>query len=287
MNAFADSFAIRRAYGMEGYGIYVWLIERCATAQDRRLKVDVDAFAWEMRVDADVVHDIIASFDLFVVEDGYIRDARTDGNAAKPKSKARSEAAKRAWARKKAQEAEERQKNDLPLFETVEKEETQTTPRVDDAEIVDEPTTLEENPDVAAFNRVVARWNELYKGTQRVVKQLNPSPTMWKRFIETYKQHGEEEILAACEETRNVTTFAWTLRAVLNPDKDNVQLLLSQKENRENREKERSNGSAWEQSEKPKPSYEERIRIQRELYGNDPEPKVYSSFDELAAEYDF
>ena len=287
MNTFADSFAIRRAYGMEGYGIYVWLTERCAAAQDRRLKMDVDAFAWEMRVDADVVHDIIASFDLFVVEDGYIRDARTDGNAAKPKSAARSEAAKRAWARRKEREAKENPKSDLPLFETAEKEETQTAPPIDDAELVDEPTTIEENPDVAAFNRVVARWNELYKGTRRVVSQLNPSPMMWKRFVETYKRHGEEDIIAACEETRNVKNFAWQLTTVLNPDKDNVQLLLSQKENREFREKERNNGSAWEQSEKPKLSYEERIRIQRELYGNDTEPKVYSSFDELAAEYDF
>lgn len=287
MNAFADSFAIRRAYGMEGYGIYVWLTERCATAQDRRLKMDVDAFAWEMRVNADVVHDIIASFDLFVVEDGYIRDARTDGNAAKPKSAARSEAAKRAWARRKEREAKENQKSALPLFETAEKEEMQTAPQVDDAELVDEPTTLEENPDVAAFNRIVARWNELYKGTRRVVSQMNPSPTMWKRFVETYKRHGEEDIIAACEETKNVKNFAWQLITVLNPDKDNVQLLLSQKENREIREKERNNGSAWEQSEKPKLSYEERIKIQRELYGNDPEPKVYASFDELAAEYDF
>lgn len=287
MNAFADSFAIRRAYGMEGYGIYVWLTERCATAQDRRLKMDVDAFAWEMRVNADVVHDIIASFDLFVVEDGYIRDARTDGNAAKPKSAARSEAAKRAWARRKEREAKENSNSALPLFETAKKEEMQTAPQVDDAELVDEPTTLEENPDVAAFNRIVARWNELYKGTRRVVSQMNPSPTMWKRFVETYKRHGEEDIIAACEETKNVKNFAWQLTTVLNPDKDNVQLLLSQKENREIREKERNNGSAWEQSEKPKLSYEERIRIQRELYGNDPEPKVYSSFDELAAEYDF
>lgn len=287
MNAFADSFATRRAYGMEGYGIYVWLTERCATAQDRRLKMDVDAFAWEMRVDADVVHDIIVSFDLFVVEDGYIRDARTDGNAAKTKSAARSEAAKRAWARRKEREAKENPKSALPLFETAEKEETQVASQVDDAELVDDPTTIEENPDVAAFNRVVARWNELYKGTRRVVSQLNPSPTMWKRFVETYKRHGEEDIIAACEETRNVKNFAWQLTTVLNPDKDNVQLLLSQKENREAREKERNNGSAWEQSEKPKLSYEERIRIQRELYGNDPEPKVYASFDELAAEYDF
>jgi hypothetical protein len=286
MNAFADSFAIRRAYGMEGFGIYVWLTERCATAQDRRLKMDVDAFAWEMRVDADVVHDIIVSFDLFVVEDGYIRDARTDGNAAKTKSAARSEAAKRAWARRKGREAKENPKSALPLFETAEKEETQKAPQVDDAELVDEPTTIEENPDVAAFNRVVARWNEIYKGTRRVVSQLNPSPMMWKRFVETYKRHGEEDIIAACEETRNVKNFAWQLTTVFNPDKDNVQLLLSQKENRENREKERNNGSAWEQSEEPKKSYEERIRIQRELYGNDPEPKVYSSFDELAAEYD-
>lgn len=287
MNAFADSFAIRRAYGMEGYGIYVWLTERCATAQDRRLKMDVDAFAWEMRVDADVVHDIIASFDLFVVEDGYIRDARTDGNAVKPKSAARSEAAKRAWARRKEREAKETPNSSLPLFETTKKEETQKEPQVDDAELIVEPTTLEENPDVAAFNRVVERWNELYKGTRRVVSQLNPSPTMWKRFIETYKRHGEEDIIAACEETRNVKNFAWQLTTVLNPDKDNVQLLLSQKENRETREKERNNGSAREQSGKPKLSYEERIRIQRELYGNDPEPKVYSSFDELEAEYDF
>jgi hypothetical protein len=286
MNTFADSFAIRRAYGMEGFGIYVWLTERCATAQDRRLKMDVNAFAWEMRVDADVVHDIIVSFDLFVVEDGYIRDARTDGNAAKTKSAARSEAAKRAWARRKGREAKENPKSALPLFETAEKEETQKAPQVDDAELVDEPTTIEENPDVAAFNRVVARWNEIYKGTRRVVSQLNPSPMMWKRFVETYKRHGEEDIIAACEETRNVKNFAWQLTTVFNPDKDNVQLLLSQKENRENREKERNNGSAWEQSEEPKKSYEERIRIQRELYGSDPEPKVYSSFDELAAEYD-
>lgn len=281
MNNYADSFAIRRTHGMEGFGIYVWLVERCAAAQNQRLTMDVESFAWELRVDESKVYDILTNFDLFIIEDGYIRDARVTAQA-KAKSTARSEAAKKAWARRKEREAQgikkETKKETAPTLFDAELDESLESP-LEESEIIDEPTTLEETPEVAAFNRIVARWNELYKGSKRVVNQLNPSPTMWSRFRETYKQHSEEEIIAACEETKRITNFAWQLSAVLKPDKDNVQLLLSMKETRENKEKERSDGIAHGKDGTKKLSLGEHVKRQRELYGTSSEPSRSCMFD--------
>lgn len=281
MNNYADSFAIRRTHGMEGYGIYVWLVERCAAAQNQRLTMDVESFAWELRVDESKIYDILTNFDLFIIEDGYIRDARVTAQA-KAKSNARSEAAKKAWARRKEREAQgtkkETKKETAPTLFDAELDESLESP-LEESEIIDEPTTLEDPPEVAVYNRIVARWNEIYKGTQRIEKQLTPSPVMWNRFRETYKRHTEEEIIAACEETKHVKKFAWRLSAVLKPDNDNVQLLLSMKENRENKEKERSNGNAHGKDGTKKLSFDEHVKRQRELYGTSSEPSRSCAFD--------
>jgi hypothetical protein len=280
MDSYADSFAIRRTHGMEGYGIYVWLVERCAAAQNQRLTMDLTSFAWELRVDEMKIYDILTNFDLFIIEDGCIRDARIAAQM-KAKSKARSEAAKKAWARKKEKESQETKTEPAtpsPTLFDIEPD-SPVVPETEPSETIAEPTTLEAPPEVAAYNRIVARWNEIYKGTQRIEKQLTPSPVMWSRFRETYKRHTEEEIIAACEETKHVKKFAWRLSAVLKPDNDNVQLLLSMKENRENKRKTRSNGNADAQDGTKQRSLDEHIKRQNKLYGSPSEQSKSCMFD--------
>tara|TARA_R100001082_G_C4341330_1_gene150276 strand:- start:421 stop:1158 length:738 start_codon:yes stop_codon:yes gene_type:complete len=60
---------VRMQYGMEGYGIYFGLIEILREQQDYTLYIDdLSGVAFDLRVDVEVVSDIVLNYNLFKVE---------------------------------------------------------------------------------------------------------------------------------------------------------------------------------------------------------------------------
>lgn len=93
---------IRMKYGAEGYGIYFMLIERLRTEKDYIGVADYNALAFDLRVSAGAIKDIINNFGLFsLTDDGgafYSESLIRRMEIMESKSKKRSEAAKKAAA---------------------------------------------------------------------------------------------------------------------------------------------------------------------------------------------
>lgn len=93
---------VRMKYGAEGYGIYFMLLERLRTEKDYIGVADYDALAFDLRVSAGAIKDIINNFGLFsLTEDGgafYSDSLIRRMEIMESKSKKRSEAAKKAAA---------------------------------------------------------------------------------------------------------------------------------------------------------------------------------------------
>ena len=57
---------VRMKYGMEGYGIYFAIIEILRETKDYKIKYsDIDAIAYELKVEQGIVDEIVFSYDLF------------------------------------------------------------------------------------------------------------------------------------------------------------------------------------------------------------------------------
>ena len=57
---------VRMQYGMEGYGIYFAIIEILRETKDYKIKYsDIDAIAYELKVEQGIVDEIVFSYDLF------------------------------------------------------------------------------------------------------------------------------------------------------------------------------------------------------------------------------
>lgn len=93
---------VRMKYGAEGYGIYFMLLERLRTEKDYIGVADYNALAFDLRVSAGAIKDIINNFGLFcLTEDGgafYSESLIRRMEIMESKSKKRSEAAKKAAA---------------------------------------------------------------------------------------------------------------------------------------------------------------------------------------------
>ena len=93
---------VRMKYGAEGYGIYFMLLERLRTEKDYTGVADYNALAFDLRVSAGAIKDIINNFGLFcLTEDGgafYSESLIRRMEIMESKSKKRSEAAKKAAA---------------------------------------------------------------------------------------------------------------------------------------------------------------------------------------------
>lgn len=93
---------VRMKYGAEGYGIYFMLLERLRTEKDYIGAADYNALAFDLRVSAGAVKDIINNFGLFsLTEDGgafYSESLIRRMKMMESKSKKRSEAGKKAAA---------------------------------------------------------------------------------------------------------------------------------------------------------------------------------------------
>ena len=61
---------IRMKHGMQGYGIYFGIVEILREQTEYCLsKKDIDSIAYDLRIDVDVVEDIIYNYDLFQIDD--------------------------------------------------------------------------------------------------------------------------------------------------------------------------------------------------------------------------
>lgn len=93
---------VRMKYGAEGYGIYFMLLERLRTEKDYTGVADYNALAFDFRVSAGAVKDIINNFGLFsLTDDGgafYSESLIRRMEIMESKSKKRSEAGKKAAA---------------------------------------------------------------------------------------------------------------------------------------------------------------------------------------------
>lgn len=63
--------ALRRQYGMEGYGVYWALIEKLRESTDYKLPTDYSAIAWELHVSANVIEHIVGMNELFGVDGDF------------------------------------------------------------------------------------------------------------------------------------------------------------------------------------------------------------------------
>ena len=93
---------VRMKYGAEGYGIYFMLLERLRTEKDYTGVADYNALAFDLRVSAGAVKDIINNFGLFsLTDDGgafYSESLIRRMEIMESKSKKQSEAGKKAAA---------------------------------------------------------------------------------------------------------------------------------------------------------------------------------------------
>ena len=95
---------VRMEYGMEGYGIYFGIIEILREQKDYTLNIkDINCIAFDLRVDENIIQDIIFNYNLFEIEDDffYSRSLKRRMECMDKKRVALSEAGKKG-ARVKA-----------------------------------------------------------------------------------------------------------------------------------------------------------------------------------------
>ena len=68
--------AVRRDYGMEGYGVYWSIVEMLREADEYSLPTDYHYIAWELHVAEELIKHIVEDYDLFIVEDGCFYSER-------------------------------------------------------------------------------------------------------------------------------------------------------------------------------------------------------------------
>lgn len=93
---------LRVKYGMEGYGVYWCIIEMLRDQTDFKLPLDFESIAFGLNTKAELVENIIKSFDLFVIENErfYSESLIRRMNEKAEKSRKASESAKKRWGKR-------------------------------------------------------------------------------------------------------------------------------------------------------------------------------------------
>lgn len=94
--------AVRRKYGMDGYGIYWAIIEKLREERDYKLTTEYSTIAWELHCDESVITSIINDFGLFTIENNRFWSERLceDMEEWNKHRTARSEAGKKGMAKR-------------------------------------------------------------------------------------------------------------------------------------------------------------------------------------------
>lgn len=255
VDSFAVTVNLRYALNMLGYAVYMRLVELCGAAPDKRLRYDVKALAWEMRVEEKTVESVVRDFGLFVVGDGYIEDAHNKSEATILAEKKEALSVKRSIAGLKGAQTKAHKKVDaeideqvvakeMPLLKCVEKTESaapKKAPEVyqtfEDCEVVFDDTPVDPAIVETREKLEVVRnaWNETFKGTRRLAQWLDPPADVWHEFSESIKYHEVQDFVDAFKEARKDARFSWTFRIAIK-DK-NVTMLCGRTELAEQQKK--------------------------------------------------
>jgi hypothetical protein len=98
---------LRSLKGEAGYGIFWMILEKLAESSQARLKIsDIPMLAYELHVESEWIADVIQSYDLFKIKDGYFWSTRllSDLEERKEKSKKAILANKIRWDKERLED---------------------------------------------------------------------------------------------------------------------------------------------------------------------------------------
>ena len=127
--------ALRRKFGMEGYGIYWCIIEKMRENADYRIMADYTAISWDLRCKETTVQSVVEDFGLFDLEDGYITSnrLREDMRQWDERRAAYAEAGRRGmqsrWKKNEEQQPQQEPQEQPPLVLTAEQPKPSAEPR--------------------------------------------------------------------------------------------------------------------------------------------------------------
>ena len=85
--------------GWEAYGLYWGIVEKLREEDTHSLPTDYETLAFAMRIESELIKDIVESYDLFVVEDGLFYNLRLNKSMqlVREKSQKAKESARKRW----------------------------------------------------------------------------------------------------------------------------------------------------------------------------------------------
>ena len=85
--------------GWEAYGLYWGIVEKLREEDTHSLPTDYETLAFAMRIESELIKDIVESYDLFVVEDGLFYNLRLNKTMkrVREKSQKAKESARKRW----------------------------------------------------------------------------------------------------------------------------------------------------------------------------------------------
>jgi len=85
--------------GWKAYGLYWGIVEKLREEDTHSLPTDYETLAFAMRIESELIKDIVESYDLFVVEDGLFYNLRLNKTMkrVREKSQKAKESARKRW----------------------------------------------------------------------------------------------------------------------------------------------------------------------------------------------
>ena len=85
--------------GWKAYGLYWGIVEKLREEDTHSLPTDYETLAFAMRIESELIKDIVESYDLFVVEDGLFYNLRLNKSMqlVREKSQKAKESARKRW----------------------------------------------------------------------------------------------------------------------------------------------------------------------------------------------
>ena len=248
IDTFAVTSALRMDLGMLGYGVYIRLSEMCANAPNKRLARDTKAYAWDLRVENELIEKVVSSYGLFIVTDDYIEDATNKSELTLKEEKRKDISAKRSEAGKKSAEARRKKREmeqaqitpETPKTETVRVEKAKPLTLESDAKMLEKarqrkPVAREVDESNGVFDpelvtihdeimELQKEWNKVFEGSRRKCSWLAPPPTVYEEYRESRQCHEKVDFVDAFKQAKKDTSFCWTFNSAVR--EKNVSMLV-------------------------------------------------------------